>query len=283
DEIGALPVELQPMLLRALESGEIQPVGAARARKVDVRLIAATDAPLEAAVERGTFLLPLLHRLAGLELWVPPLRDRLDDLPRLFLAGLRRELKLLGALDRLEGDPTARKPWLDVHVISRLLAHHWPGNVRELMNMARQIAVTAHAESRVRVEQVPALQRLPRERQTLPSIAAVSSSGDSLADVSGRDASELNPDEALQALMQARWSVHAAARALGVAKTSFYRFIEAHQLMRKAGDIPDDELRAVHAACHGDREAMSDRLRVSSRALTFRLKELDPPVLDDEA
>ena len=86
----------------------------------------------------------------------------------------------------------------------------------------------------------------------------------------------LDVDGVLATLKAQGWGVHAAARALGVPKTTLYRFIEAHGLVRKAGDIPDAELRAVHARCGGDRQAMSDQLRISTRALTFRLKALEP-------
>ncbi|MEO1088096.1 MAG: sigma-54 factor interaction domain-containing protein, partial [Acidobacteriota bacterium] len=83
DEIGETPDEIQPLLLRALESGEIQRVGAGSKRTVDVRLIAATDAALEQRVMGGQFRAPLLHRLAGFDIRLPPLTDRRDDLGRL--------------------------------------------------------------------------------------------------------------------------------------------------------------------------------------------------------
>ncbi|HYG61852.1 MAG TPA: sigma-54 factor interaction domain-containing protein, partial [Thermoanaerobaculia bacterium] len=79
DEIGETPAEVQPLLLRALESGEIQPVGGSEPQRVDVRLIAATDADLESAVAAGRFRAPLLHRLAGYDIRIPPLRERRDD------------------------------------------------------------------------------------------------------------------------------------------------------------------------------------------------------------
>ncbi|HEX8106561.1 MAG TPA: sigma-54 factor interaction domain-containing protein, partial [Kofleriaceae bacterium] len=80
DEIGAAPAEIQVMLLRALETSEIYPLGAQRPERVDVRIIAATDARLEALIASGAFGAPLLHRLAGYEIHLPPLRERRDDI-----------------------------------------------------------------------------------------------------------------------------------------------------------------------------------------------------------
>ncbi len=274
DEIGDLPIDVQPLLLRALESGEIQPVGARRSRQVDVRIVAATDAALEAAIDDGRFSVPLLHRLSGLELLVAPLRARPDDIARLLLFALRKELGALNAIARLEGDPTARRPWLDARTVGLLMRHPWPGNVRELLNVARQIAVAGHDQPRVRVSAVAALDRMRRAQ----SAAGESTTGSGTdPGTTGADDAALEVGAVLEALREAGWSVHATARALGVAKTTLYRFIDTHRLLRKASEIPDDELRAVYADCDGDRQAMSDRLRVSTRALAFRLKELDPP------
>src|SRR5262249_34932398 len=83
DEIGETPPEVQVMLLRVLEPGEVQRVGSPQTQKVDVRLIAATDADLERALHEGRFRAPLLHRLSGYEIYIPPLRERRDDFGRL--------------------------------------------------------------------------------------------------------------------------------------------------------------------------------------------------------
>ncbi len=295
DEIGALPAELQPLLLRALETGEVQPVGAPRARRVDVRIVAATDADLDAAVRGGRFSVPLLHRLSGLELFVPPLRRRIDDIPRLLLFALRRELETLGAVERLSGDPRARRPWLDAAAVGLLVRYPWPGNVRELLNVARQIAVAGHDQPRVRVSRVAALARMRDARQSADSGEfPLSTSHDGRgrggsADDGERGAPTPEPADAsdgassltrpavLAALKAAGWSVYAAARALDTPRTSLYRYIEAHGLMRKASDIPDAEVLAAWRETGGDRDAMSDRLQVSTRALAFRLKDLDLP------
>jgi two-component system nitrogen regulation response regulator GlnG len=110
DEIGDAPADVQAMLLRALETGEIAPLGDARARRVDVRIIAATDADLESGIERGAFKSALLHRLAGFRIELPPLSARRDDVGRLLFAFLRDELRVLGREDQLDRADAA--PWL---------------------------------------------------------------------------------------------------------------------------------------------------------------------------
>ena len=119
DEIGELPLELQPKLLRVLEERVIRRVGARDPTRVDVRVIAATNRDLRLEVNRGTFRSDLWYRLATVKLTIPPLRERPEDVPRLvehFWA-------------ELAGDPAARPPR---DVVARLARHPWPGNVREL-------------------------------------------------------------------------------------------------------------------------------------------------------
>ncbi len=123
DEVGELPLELQPLLLRALENREVRRVGDERVRTVDVRVVAATNRDLDAEVERGRFRADLLHRLAVVRVRLPPLRERLEDLPLL----VRAILDQLGA--------RARGFSLSGEVLQRFAVHRWPGNVRELKNL----------------------------------------------------------------------------------------------------------------------------------------------------
>jgi DNA-binding NtrC family response regulator len=124
DEIGTLPVDLQAKLLRVLEDGEIRRVGATRTRRVNVRVIAATNENLDEAVRRGSFRQDLYFRLSVITLELPPLRQRGSDI--LLIAR-----HLLATLARQHQLPV---PPLTPQVERALLAHAWPGNVRELKN-----------------------------------------------------------------------------------------------------------------------------------------------------
>jgi DNA-binding NtrC family response regulator len=129
DEIGELPADLQPKLLRALETGRIRRVGGTGESAVRVRVVAMTLRNLRELAERAAFRVDLYHRLAGFELALPPLRRRRGDIPLLverFLQELAPEL----------GPRT-----IDPAALARLEGHDWPGNVRELRNVIRRAAI----------------------------------------------------------------------------------------------------------------------------------------------
>ncbi|MBI2897441.1 MAG: sigma 54-dependent Fis family transcriptional regulator [Deltaproteobacteria bacterium] len=129
DEIGELPLELQPKLLRVLEAGEVRPVGEDVPRRVDVRVVAATNRDLDAEARRGRFRTDLYYRLAVVRLRMPPLRQRPDDVPDIVLHLLRGRLP--------DGD-TPSGPNL-----AKLVAYGWPGNVRELRNVLQRAVTLA--------------------------------------------------------------------------------------------------------------------------------------------
>ncbi|HVJ93523.1 MAG TPA: sigma 54-interacting transcriptional regulator [Labilithrix sp.] len=129
DEIGELPLEVQPKLLRALEQREIRRVGETKARKVNVRVIAATNRDLEREVNKGSFRGDLYFRIAVITVRVPPLRERTEDIPHLIGAFLDQ----LGASD----DASLFGP----EVLAELSRHEWPGNVRELRNYVERSIV----------------------------------------------------------------------------------------------------------------------------------------------
>jgi len=142
DELGELPLALQPKLLRVLENHEVKRVGATQYQKVDVRVIAATNRNLREEVNARTFRSDLYYRLAILEVDLPPLRERLEDLPPLVE-------HLLDAGYPPEKTRFLRKPAFLVG----LARHRWPGNVRELRNyLARCVALRETAELRPEVE-----------------------------------------------------------------------------------------------------------------------------------
>lgn len=128
DEIGELPIDVQPMLLRALESGEIRPLGADRTTHVRVRVIAATHRDLRSDIQANRFREDLFYRIAVVELKVPPLRERIDDIEELALRFAR----------------SAGVAALAPNVVAALRARRWPGNVRELRNAVQAFAALGH-------------------------------------------------------------------------------------------------------------------------------------------
>jgi two-component system, NtrC family, response regulator GlrR len=130
DELGELPKELQPKLLRVLEKREIRRIGAQRSMPVDVRVVSATNRKLSVEVARGNFRQDLYFRLAGAHVSVPPLRDRREDLPLLVEHFLRRAV------------PPRSRSEISPQVWEMFSTHRWPGNVRELRNAVERWAVT---------------------------------------------------------------------------------------------------------------------------------------------
>ncbi|HKP59447.1 MAG TPA: sigma 54-interacting transcriptional regulator, partial [Polyangiales bacterium] len=133
DEIGELPLELQGKLLRVLQEGEFEPVGSSRTRKVDVRVVAATNRDLQKATAEGKFREDLFYRLSVFPLTLPPLRERGDDVILLAERFARQFAARAGrTLEPLSADAAAR-----------LRAYSWPGNVRELQNVIERAVITA--------------------------------------------------------------------------------------------------------------------------------------------
>lgn len=280
DEIGDMSMDVQAMLLRALETGAILPLGDTEQRAVDVRVIAATDVDLEQAVAQGRFRAPLLHRLQGYTITLPPLRQSREDIPRLLLHFLREELARVGELSRLEPPADGVQPWFPRSLMVRLLQHGWPGNVRQLRNVARQLVISSRGSDVIVVDE-----SLERMLEQARQAARPPSDAPRLAERRDADASTANPaddpmdrkvdeDALLRALRQSRWSIGPAAATLGVSRAALYRLIERSPHVRKAADIPENELMRCHDACGGDLDAMSARLEVSKRGLTLRLREL---------
>jgi len=144
DEVGDLPHPLQVKLLRALQEGEIRRLGGTETRKVDVRVISATNKDLEDSIEQGEFREDLYYRLAVVPIHLPPLRHRLEEIPHLVRHILDRAESRLGIrIERVEPD-----------AMEVLTGHHWPGNIRELENVLERAVVLTDTD-RITLEQLP--------------------------------------------------------------------------------------------------------------------------------
>ncbi len=155
DEIGELPIEVQPVLLRVLQDGEIVPVGSTRARKVDVRFIAATNRDLWSEVEAGNFREDLFYRLDVVPVHLPPLRERRDDIPLLISHHAR-------TLNRKHG---LRIAGMSRGCLEALQRYRWPGNVRQLLHILERMMVLTEGAV-LEVADLPSLVSNQREETT---------------------------------------------------------------------------------------------------------------------
>jgi two-component system nitrogen regulation response regulator GlnG len=274
DEVGEAPPEVQVMLLRVLETGELFPVGASTPVRTDTRIIAATDANLEEHIRDGRFKAPLLHRLAGYEIRLPPLRERREDLGVLFHHFAREELEALGEAHRLApGDPYA-EPWLPASLASHLVRYAWPGNIRQLRNVTRQLVIGSRGQPTLQAD--PQLVRdLGADALRLPRPLPLQAEESRARPAAPRRRpSEVTETELLAALRECAWDLKAAGDRLGIPRSSIYDLIERSPHIRTAGDLDNAEITRCFDACGGDLDTMVQRLEVSKRALARRLKEL---------
>jgi len=222
DEIGELPLAMQAKLLRALQQKEVRPVGGSAAVPVDLRVVSATHRDLAAMVETHRFRMDLFYRLNVVRIEIPPLRERMEDVPLLvqhFLDERRR------AGSTVEG--------LGEDALERLLAHDWPGNVRELENVLESALALARGPW-LRAADLP----MGRNRRTPPSRAGASPDDAGTASLPlSLDAYEKSALE--RALREAGGNATDSARKLGIGRSTFYRKIGKHGLRIPAlGDAP---------------------------------------------
>ena len=203
DEIGAIPAEMQVKLLRALQEGEFEPVGGIRTLKVDVRLVAATNRDLRQAIEEGEFREDLYYRLHVVQIHLPPLRDRKDDIPLLiehFIAKFNQRL-----CRSIRG--------LDAGALARLTDYGWPGNIRELENVVERCILFCEGDLITEEDLPPEVTLGPTTR---PALA-----GDrSLKDHVRAAAERVERDFIARALRQTGGNVTHAARLLKISRKS---------------------------------------------------------------
>jgi two-component system nitrogen regulation response regulator GlnG len=287
DEIGDAPDEVQVALLRTLETGEVRPVGAAESVKVDVRLIAATDADLEGKLASQAFRNPLLQRLAGFEIWLPPLARRKADIGLLLAEFLRfefdaiaeqRHYQALAGQFRDEPQPDTGAENLWYRFFLQALGFDWPGNIRQMRNIARQVAI--HNRQALHSSIPPRIEAMLLEARPPVAIAPEADDLDAGIDddqadgVPRRKPSTVTAAELAVALEQQRWDLKNTAELLNISRAALYKMIESNPDIRKAGDISVDELSRAYQRCAGNLEQMVAELKVSGAALKRRIREL---------
>jgi DNA-binding NtrC family response regulator len=199
DEIAELPIELQPTLLRALETRSYSRVGESRSRSVDFRIVAATHQNLEDRVQKGLFRRDLFYRLAAIILQVPPLRERAEDIPLL--------------AEHFARDVAGQPFTLPSSAVATLCAYQWPGNVRELRNtVERAVTLGPHT--------------------LMPEGGAEGAEPD--FHQARERAIQVFEKSYLEALLDRHGgSASAAAREANIARSYFYRLLEEHGLKKK--------------------------------------------------
>jgi len=208
DEVGELGLDLQPKLLRFLESGEISPLGESGPLHIDVRIVAATNRNLEDLVQEGRFREDLYYRLNVVRLTIPPLRERRDEIPALV-----NHFVLRAAAEFKKGRIRVAEETMEY-----LLLHHWPGNVRELNNEIRRMVALADPDA---VLEPAALSAAVRKAAK----AAKSTNGDlsiSLQDKLAPTIARIEREMIERALRTHHGRVEAAARALGISRKGLY-------------------------------------------------------------
>jgi len=219
DEVGELPLDLQSKLLRVLQEGEFEPVGSSQTRKVDVRVIAATNRDLERSVREGKFREDLYYRLNVFPIQLPSLRERRADIGILATAFAQKFAQRLGrTLEPLSED-----------CLKRLQAYNWPGNVRELQNILERAVITSR-DGRLNLDRA-----LPENVNAIA--AALSSDGEILKRVrTAKELEDLERQNIIAALEASDWKVageNGAAQLLGVKPTTLSSRMKALGVARK--------------------------------------------------
>jgi two-component system, NtrC family, response regulator AtoC len=222
DEIGELPLELQVKLLHVLEAREIRPLGSEQVRKINVRIIAATNRDLKQMVAEGRFREDLYFRISGFHVTVPPLRERREDIPPLIRYLLARGGERFGVAGKLALDPEAEE---------LLVSFDWPGNVRELENVLQRATILAE-DGRITVADLP------------PHITPTAAAGSVAVTVTGRgqlreQVRDFEHGLILRAIEDCGGDRRQAAQRLGIGLSSLYRKLEEHEQARQSPEADE--------------------------------------------
>lgn len=206
DEVGTMPMALQMKMLRVLQEREFERIGENRTIKVDVRIVAATNADLLKMVKEGTFREDLYYRLNVIAVHLTPLRERPDDIPPLVQSFVRKF-----------SDPDAgpRIPTVSQEAMRRLMAHAWPGNVRQLENAIERAMAMLGGRSQIEVGDLPPDLQAAAEESVTPSLGLPEAGIDLPALIA-----QIEKDLIDRALLRTAQNRGAAARLLGLKRTT---------------------------------------------------------------
>jgi two-component system response regulator AtoC len=226
DEIGDMPVQVQAKLLHVLQDHEFMRVGGSEMLSVDIRVIAATNRELEPAVRAGQFREDLYYRLKVINLFVPPLRERREEIPMLaqnFVSRFNQEFD--------------RQATLSPEALAGLRRHAWPGNVRELENLMKSYVVLADQNV---LHDMPNVVPEPPPASPPPASKTRTTADNNLREI-GRRAATAAQREAIEAtLEEVRWNRAEAARRLGISYKALLYKIDQCGLARKRSRLPRD-------------------------------------------
>ncbi|MGH9621207.1 MAG: sigma-54-dependent transcriptional regulator [Bryobacteraceae bacterium] len=220
DEIGEMPLELQVKLLRLIQQGEIEKVGAPSSSTVDVRAIAATHRNLEAMIEDGTFREDLYYRLSVIPLELPPLRERLDDIPELVQHFFAKAKRKHGREDLV----------LPISLLPYFSNYRWPGNIRELENIVERLVVLTPGNE-IAVSHLPAFLR--KEHASVDELNLdLPPQGISLE--------AIEKELILKALARFKWNQTHAAKYLDISRKALIYRMEKHGIRAETGNADSE-------------------------------------------
>jgi transcriptional regulator with GAF, ATPase, and Fis domain len=238
DEVGDLPLDLQPKLLRFLQEGEIQPLGERQPIQVDVRIIAATNTDLETMVEQGRFREDLYYRLNVIRLRVPPLRERRSEVPSIVNYYINHYSAKFGR-HNIQITPQA---------VDLLMVGDWPGNVRELCNEIQRVVARTENDRWITPEDLsPELRRVGVPAMPPSSVAVLGNTNTGrseivpLKNVTLADAlSEVERRMISEALRKHKGNISRAARELGLTRRGLYLKLERYEMSAGAANGTTD-------------------------------------------
>jgi two-component system nitrogen regulation response regulator NtrX len=210
DEVGDMSLKTQSKVLRALDEQQFTPVGATQPVQVDVRVIAATNKDLEEEIARGNFREDFFYRLNVIPFFVPPLRDRVEDIP-LLVREFLHEFGMLYGRPRME---------ITSDALTALKQYHWPGNVRELKNVIERVVILHPTATRI-------------ERKHLPMLVYRAATRDTGSGTLQQAREAYEREYILRKLDEYHGNVSRTAEALGIERSHFYRKMKSLGLQVK--------------------------------------------------